>query len=1454
MRANGFTLVEGSKNRLTLTLRGTRGNVERALYVKVRDYRIGKTSFYANDREPGLPALISADVEAIAGLSNLARPLHAVYATTGNLAVAVCATLAAVCVEQVGVEAKQNWVNYCVSALRTQGTNNWQQNLGVLYNLECSHSGGPTSIRSSRIGGANGPNEMSPRIAGNGAGQTIALVEFDTFQTSDVSDYLNYLGFSTTEIGNLSVVNVNGGATPGHDQDEVLVDIDAVMTLAPGAKVAVYEAPFAGPGTSFQAVFNAAINGGATIISNSWTYCEDQSSQADVQSIDQIFQNAAAAGISVFNGAGDSGNTCLDGTVGAIGVPADSPNATAVGGSALTSGPGFTYGSETWWDGKNATPPTGQGGFGVSQFFRTPAYQNGLNLSPMRSIPDVVANADPAAGIEICEADAGGCPSGLIYGGTSYAAPVWAAYIAQLNQAQGSNLGFLNPRLYQLANSAGFHDATSMGSDFQHVGLGSPNVNVLHQLLSAQSVGTVSAAVSIAATFIPRAPDGSVPNGVSADGASQGIVIVSLVDANSNLVSGKTVSLSPAGGSATITPTSAVTTAANGVAAFTVTDLTAENVTFTATDETDGITLSQTPTVAFITPPATVGNISASLNTEPADGTTADTITVTLQDSLGRPTPGKVVTLSQGNGNSAITAPTPAVTDSSGQIQFAVTDTHTENVTYSATDITDGNLPVPGSAAVDYTNGAGGCNSASYVTGGANPAPGYLVNAFASGFVVSGGNQGFSYNCIGAYGMAWDAAGNMYVTDWPTGNIYRFGPSGGVADSSHLFATVKAPATGLAIDPKDTMFASEGSVNGAFGDIVPINLSTAAIGPAFASGAIECLAGLALNPGIPALFADDFCSSGTGGSSNIWEITGIDGSSPSVSVYAAIPPLTGGNFELSVAPDGTLYDLFSTGSGIEIARVSNASPPVVSTLTGADGNPIVIHYGIDLTAGGMQPSGDSQFLVGGFSPGAGGVQTLDLTSSAPTPAVQLTTNEFSGLANAAVGPDGCLYVAGGPTVSRITNVDGSCGFGPAAQPPAITLTPAEVSPNPLQGGSQDFTATLHYVASPAGTPVNFDVTGVNIAAGKSVAADANGAAQFSYTGVKTGTDYVSANIVGAPPSSPVSVTWSPGEDATFLTLNPSAKGGIPGMPVTITAALSDISQTPPVPLAGQSVTLALGGDSCGASTNGSGIAQCGIASPTIIPGQPARRLTATFAGNSSYTASNASAGFFFSAPPEDAKLVVTPKTLNFPAAIELGGVGATGKPKLVMVFNPKTKKQNLTVTFLGAGNTGDFTILNGGATTCGSTLAPKSKCAIAMAFTPTAAGKRTGVLMIDDNASLDGPQYVKLQGMGKQGVLRYGPDLLSFGKEAVNDTTAAKIVKVSNPNPVPMAFAVAVSGDFQISSNSCPSTLSPDTTRSPCEIGVTFRPTATGVLKGALTFTDTAVKSPQEVKLTGAGK
>lgn len=120
----------------------------------------------------------------------------------------------------------------------------------------------------------------------------------------------------------------------------------------------------------------------------------------------------------------------------------------------------------------------------------------------MRSVPDVVVNADPASGALICLAAKGGCPTGLLYGGTSAAAPQWAAFVAILNQALGQNIGALNQAIYPFASTTAFHNAASLGSDFDHVGLGSPNLNLLFLQLSGQTLGAPDASISTVLPYL----------------------------------------------------------------------------------------------------------------------------------------------------------------------------------------------------------------------------------------------------------------------------------------------------------------------------------------------------------------------------------------------------------------------------------------------------------------------------------------------------------------------------------------------------------------------------------------------------------------------------------------------------------------------------------------------------------------------------------------------------------------------------------------------------------------------------------------------------------------------------------------------------------------------------------------------------------------------------------------
>jgi hypothetical protein len=99
----------------------------------------------------------------------------------------------------------------------------------------------------------------------------------------------------------------------------------------------------------------------------------------------------------------------------------------------------------------------------------------------------------------------------------------------------------------------------------------------------------VSATASLLAANWTAAP---------ADGSFVTTLTVTLNDAAGNSVSGRGVSLTQGSGHSTITTVSG-TTNSQGQASFSVTDATAETVTYTAKDTSDGLPLNQTAEVAF---------------------------------------------------------------------------------------------------------------------------------------------------------------------------------------------------------------------------------------------------------------------------------------------------------------------------------------------------------------------------------------------------------------------------------------------------------------------------------------------------------------------------------------------------------------------------------------------------------------------------------------------------------------------------------------------------------------------------------------------------------------------------------------------------------------------------------------------------------------------------------------
>jgi kumamolisin len=299
----------------------------------------------------------------------------------------------------------------------------------------------------------------------DGAGQTVAIVELGGgFATSDLAAYFAGLGLPVPAV---SAVGVDGavnqpGQDPGGADGEVLLDIEVVGALAPGAGIVVYFAPNTDQG--FVDAVSDATHAAPTptALSISWGGPESGWATASRAALDAALADAAALGVSVTVAAGDNGSN--DGTAAPmVDFPASSPHVLGCGGTSLQTragtGAGPAISAEVVWD-DTATGGGATGG-GVSAGFPVPAWQQGLTAdgTPLtgRGVPDVAGDADPATGYQV-RVDG----TAEVIGGTSAVAPLWAALIARLAQAHGGPLGLVNPLLY--AHASALRDITSGGN------------------------------------------------------------------------------------------------------------------------------------------------------------------------------------------------------------------------------------------------------------------------------------------------------------------------------------------------------------------------------------------------------------------------------------------------------------------------------------------------------------------------------------------------------------------------------------------------------------------------------------------------------------------------------------------------------------------------------------------------------------------------------------------------------------------------------------------------------------------------------------------------------------------------------------------------------------------------------------------------------------------------------
>jgi kumamolisin len=377
----------------------------------------------------------------------------------------------------------------------------------------------------------------------DGAGQTVALIEFSGYDPADLTVYNDAFGISAGPVDPVPIGDGNetGGHLGGGDQAEAELDIDMVHAVAPAAHILVYESPNSEDGA--LAMWNRVVSDDrASVISTSWGAPESviPADAADgFDAMNGIFEEAAAQGQSLLAASGDRGaydaagdKDATDAQQRALSVdfPASDPWVTGVGGTTLEQSPSGGYGGEIAWSDRTRTPQVGSGG-GLSTVFPRPDYQVGPGVTAsgstagMRQVPDVAANADARTGYAIYSLGSAenSTPQWRVFGGTSASAPLWAGITALANQDRGHPLGFLNPGLYSLGaeRSSAYHDVTSgdnlyysagPGWDFA-TGWGSPDGNLVLPALAGYTAPTPP---TPSPTAIPTATPTATPTSTPA--------------------------------------------------------------------------------------------------------------------------------------------------------------------------------------------------------------------------------------------------------------------------------------------------------------------------------------------------------------------------------------------------------------------------------------------------------------------------------------------------------------------------------------------------------------------------------------------------------------------------------------------------------------------------------------------------------------------------------------------------------------------------------------------------------------------------------------------------------------------------------------------------------------------------------------------------------------------------
>lgn len=336
LQSHGFQIAQVSEGRTVIEFSGTAAQVQEALHASIHKYAVNGEEHWANSNDPQIPAALAPVVAGVESLNNFSRkPMYHLGGVVSRS-------------KSTGeMKPLQPFFTIPGSGCGVQSSSCYgvgPYDFATIYNVSSLWSATP---------------------AVDGTGETIAIVGETDINPQDVADFRNIFGLPVLTSSQLNIIH--NGPDPGiltdGEETESDLNVEWSSAVAKGATIdfVVSESTETTAGIDLSAQY-IIDNNLAPVISESYGLCELGLGTAGNAFYNQLWQQAAAQGITVFISSGDSGSAGCDSQDSAPPAPslfglavsgfASTPYNVAVGGTDFND---LTNATTYWSSSNNAT-------------------------------------------------------------------------------------------------------------------------------------------------------------------------------------------------------------------------------------------------------------------------------------------------------------------------------------------------------------------------------------------------------------------------------------------------------------------------------------------------------------------------------------------------------------------------------------------------------------------------------------------------------------------------------------------------------------------------------------------------------------------------------------------------------------------------------------------------------------------------------------------------------------------------------------------------------------------------------------------------------------------------------------------------------------------------------------------------------------------------------------------